>query len=61
MNILRVKQIRSLIGVSRTQRLTIKGLGLGKINREVKKHDTVAIRGMISKVQHLLSVVVERE
>lgn len=56
---LRVKQTRSTIGASETQRLTIKGLGLGKINREVVKPDTKVIRGMITKVQHLVSVTVE--
>lgn len=57
---LRVKQTRSTIGVCESQRLTIKGLGLGKINREVIKPDTAVIRGMITKVQHLVSVTVER-
>ncbi len=57
---LRVKQIRSTIGVCESQRRTIKGLGLGKINREVVKPDTSVIRGMITKVQHLVSVSVER-
>jgi large subunit ribosomal protein L30 len=57
---LRVKQIRSTIGVCESMRKTIKGLGLGKINREVVKPDTAVIRGMITKVQHLVSVTVER-
>lgn len=56
---LRIKQTRSVIGTSETQRLTIKGLGLGKINREVIKPDTSAIRGMVTKVQHLVSVSVD--
>ena len=56
---LRVKQTRSTIGVCEDQRRTIKGLGLGKINREVIKPDTAVIRGMITKVQHLVSVSVE--
>jgi large subunit ribosomal protein L30 len=56
---LRIKQTRSLIGSSGSQRLTIQGLGLGKINREVIKPDTAIIRGMVTKVQHLVSVVVE--
>jgi large subunit ribosomal protein L30 len=60
MNMLKIKQIKSLIGICESQRRTIKGLGLGKINRVVKKPDTMAIRGMVTKVQHLLSVVVER-
>lgn len=56
---LKIKQTRSTIGVCESQRLTIKGLGLGKINREVVKPDTKTIRGMVTKVQHLVSVVVE--
>jgi large subunit ribosomal protein L30 len=56
---LRIKQTRSVIGTSETQRLTIKGLGLGRIDREVIKPDTLAIRGMVTKVQHLVSVTVE--
>lgn len=57
---LRVKQTRSIIGADARQRLTIKGLGLGKINREVVKPDTAVIRGMITKVQHLVSVTIEK-
>lgn len=56
MRTLRIKQVRSTNGKSETQRLTIKGLGLGKINREVVLADTPAIRGMVTKVQHLVSV-----
>lgn len=56
---LKIKQTRSTIGASESQRLTIKGLGLGKINREVVKPDTMVIRGMVTKVQHLVSVTVE--
>jgi large subunit ribosomal protein L30 len=56
---LRIQQTRSMIGKSESMRLTIKGLGLGRINREVVKPDTAAIRGMITKVQHLISVTVE--
>lgn len=56
---LRIKQIRSTIGRCEKQRLTIKGLGLGKINREVVLEDTSAVRGMVTKVQHLVQVTVE--
>lgn len=54
-----IKQIRSTICQSQDQIRTIKGLGLGKVGREVSKPDTAAIRGMVTKVQHLLSVRVE--
>lgn len=56
---LRIKQIKSTIGVNERQRLTIKGLGLGKINREVVRPDTSVIRGMVTKVQHLVTVTLE--
>lgn len=56
---LRIKQVRSTNGKSQTQRLTIKGLGLGKINREVLLNDTPAIRGMVTKVQHMVTVTVD--
>ena len=56
---LRIKQIRSTSGKCENQRLTIKGLGLGKINREVVLADTSAIRGMVTKVQHLVRVSIE--
>jgi large subunit ribosomal protein L30 len=58
---LRIKQTRSTIGTSKNQRLTIKGLGLGRINREVVKPDTSIIRGMVTKVQHLVNVIVEND
>lgn len=54
-----VKQIRSTIGCNEKQRLTIKGLGLGKIGRVVTREDTSPIRGMITKVQHLVEVTVQ--
>lgn len=56
---LRIKQVRSTNGKPKDQRLTIKGLGLGKINREVVLADTPAIRGMVTKVQHMVTVTVD--
>lgn len=38
------------------QRITLEGLGLRKISRSKVLNDTPAIRGMISKVSHLVSV-----
>jgi len=56
---LRIRQTRSLIGTTEAQKLTVKGLGLGRINREVIKPDSSAIRGMVTKIQHLVMVTVE--
>ena len=53
---IRIKQIRSTIDRPVKQKLVIKALGLGKINRIKEHNDTPQIRGMIFKVKHLLQV-----
>lgn len=53
---LRVTQIRSPIGRRGDQRATLIGLGLNKMHRVRDLEDTPAIRGMINKVSHLISV-----
>jgi LSU ribosomal protein L30P len=47
---------RSLIGRPKDQRETVKALGLRKVNQTVVKDDNPAIRGMINKVSHLVTV-----
>jgi large subunit ribosomal protein L30 len=47
---------RSLIGRPETQRVTVRTLGLKKLNSSVVQLDNVAIRGMINKVSHLVEV-----
>ena len=41
------------------QRKTLIGLGLNKINRTSVLEDTPSVRGMVSKVKHLVKVVDE--
>ncbi len=53
---LKVTQVRSGIGRPQKQRLTLKGLGLGRLHKPVVLNDTLAIRGMIKKVGHLVTV-----
>jgi large subunit ribosomal protein L30 len=53
---IRVTQVRSAIGYDRSQRATLRGLGLRRINQSVAVQDTPAMRGMIRKVIHLLRV-----
>jgi large subunit ribosomal protein L30 len=48
-----------LIGRPEEQRRTVKALGLGKMNSSVEQEDNAVIRGMIHKVQHLVSVEVQ--
>jgi len=53
---LKVTQVRSGIGRSNRQKLTLRGLGLTRMNKTVLLNDTLAIRGMIRKVKHLVRV-----
>jgi len=53
---LKIVLTRSLIGRPEEQRATVKALGLGKTNSSVVQDDSPAIRGMIRKVSHLVSV-----
>lgn len=52
-----VEQIGSPIRRDSKQRQTLIGLGLNKINRRSVLQDTPAVRGMITKVRHLVRVV----
>lgn len=53
---IRVKQVRSLSGRPLPQRRTMEALGLKRIQHSVVHDDTPAIRGMVNKVVHLVSV-----
>lgn len=53
---IKVKQTGSPIGRRNDQRATLIGLGLNKIGRISELEDTPSVRGMISKVQHLVQV-----
>ncbi len=53
---IKIKQIKSKIGYPIDQKRTLEALGLHKISQEVEKEDTPAIRGMIRKVRHLVTV-----
>ena len=53
---LRITWVKSAIGYAENQKDTIRALGLRKLNRTVEHEDRPSIRGMIHKVQHLVSV-----
>ncbi len=56
---LKVRQTGSPARRPQDQRATLIGLGLNKIGRERELEDTPSVRGMISKVSHLVEVVEE--
>lgn len=47
---------RSVIGTPEDQRATVKALGLKKTNSSVIQEDNAVIRGMVRKVEHLVTV-----
>ncbi len=51
-----IRQIKSIIDRPKTQKLTIKALGLGKINKSVTVEYNAQIAGMINKVHNLVEV-----
>ena len=53
---LKVKLVRSIIGMSPTQEATVKALGLRRIRHEVEHEDTPTIRGMIATVPFAVEV-----
>ena len=54
---IRIRQIRSGIGFDRTQKATLRALGLGKLGRVREFPDNRAVRGMVSKIPHLVEIV----
>ncbi|NQV55010.1 MAG: 50S ribosomal protein L30 [Rhodospirillales bacterium] len=55
-NTVTVTQVGSSIGRKNDQRATLIGLGLNKMHRTRTLEDTSSVRGMITKVQHLVKV-----
>ncbi len=53
---LKVTQVRSAIDRPRSQKATIRALGLHRMHGSVIKEDRPEIRGMIAKVSHLVRV-----
>lgn len=55
-NKLEITLTRSVIGRTKDQRETVKALGLKKLHQTVEQQDNPAIRGMVNKVAHLVTV-----
>jgi large subunit ribosomal protein L30 len=53
---LKITQVKSGVGRSKTQNLTLKGLGLRGPRKSVILLDTDSLRGMIRKVSHLVTI-----
>ena len=53
---LTVRQVRSAIGSKPKHRATLRALGLGRVGSSRRLPDRPEIRGMISRVPHLVEV-----
>lgn len=53
---IRVTWRKSAIGYKRDQKRTIEALGLRRLGHTVEHGDNRAVRGMITKVRHLVEV-----
>lgn len=54
--VLRITLVRSTIGRPADQGRTVASLGLRKLNATVERPDTPSIRGMVTKIRHLVEV-----
>jgi len=55
-NKLRITWVKSSIGYTVRQKVTISTLGLRRLNQSVEHYDTPVLRGMLDRVQHLLNI-----
>ena len=53
---IRITQVRSIINRPKDQKATMAALGLRKMNQAVEVEATPQIRGMVNKVNHLVTV-----
>lgn len=54
--VLRITLVKSPIGYTQRQKDTVRALGLRRMNQTVEHGDSAVIRGMVSKVSHLVQV-----
>lgn len=52
----KITLVRSPIGYSKRHKGTVRALGLKKINQTVEQEDGPVLRGMLSKVMHLVVI-----
>ena len=54
---LQLKWVVSAIQAPKHHKLVIKGLGFTRLNQVIERENTAAIRGMVAKVPHLVTIV----
>lgn len=56
---IRVKWVRSGIGLSYRQKDMVRSLGLRRLNQVVERPDTPQMRGLVARIPHLVEIVEE--
>ena len=54
--LLKITLVKSAIGFSEKHKATVRALGLRKLHHSVMQQDTPAVRGMLHKIRHLVTV-----
>lgn len=54
--ILKITLVRSPIGNTERHKATLRALGLHRIGQTIEQKDTPTVRGMLSKVNHLVKI-----
>ena len=60
-NTLRIKLVKSGIGYPKRTKRTIEALGFHNLNQVVEHEDSEALRGMMTKVSHLIEILSDTE
>lgn len=60
-NTLRIKLVKSGIGYTERTKRTLKALGFHNLNQVVEHEDNEALRGMLTKVSHLVEILSDTE
>jgi large subunit ribosomal protein L30 len=58
---IQITLVKSAIGYSVKHKATIRALGLRRMNQTVEQVDSPVVRGMLMKVNHLVTVVEQDE
>jgi large subunit ribosomal protein L30 len=53
---LRVTQVKSAIGYHKSQKETLRTMGVRRLRQTVELPDTPTVRGMVRKIAHLVQV-----
>ncbi len=54
---IKITQVKSGIDRTERQKATLKALGFSKLHQVIEKEDNANIRGMIRKVNHLVTII----